>query len=1619
MNHKPEKNSISSPSEIEKKIRSLRKSKRLKEIDELVRNACKKLDPVMTVLLDNNKNYDHYLTKQEYENVLTASTIIKEVIEIFESSGMKTDIKYLDFELERINLNVNKKGNIFVDTIMLIQLIDLYNILENIKIFVEKIRSSSGINSIVQTTESLTSFDVEEELSDVSDPNKFTLMLTEDDQSIIDMLNQEYFVFPSTTEVDNREKPSDINNVQSANKVVIKCIYNLQEVSKYLGIEKKDVYTVCSRAEVEDVHPHTSERRHSPVHKAKEDTVVVGNKCSCADCMKSRTDGEECEDDKIIICIKGRNQDEGDVKIVIRQCPDCKNSEGKDDSKKRAKPHPPTPDTQSQKSVKLDEKHPSESSKSYKSQPSAASSQHSQSVHDSDSEPHMNEPALGRTRSRESTRSEKSQKSVVIQDEPEYKSKISQPGDLRLAKSDRSVHSTRSSSPVTSIKSEQDQFKEEDKYEEERHAPEPKTETFIQHQAKYSNINLFETTNLCLKTETGQDLIISLTVTLQEFENKKLSLRDIFSEDEYANKGQQYPPDQYPPDQTMVVEDHFIPLERTKVCSSLDFDVTVEDSKMRDKGLKNKNAQIVVKLNDFGIDNLLRACRPAKCCRKSVLNEKMKKCMPYPPSLRSLPLDDSDYDVIHQSLQMSLQKVKNSTNLKKEYYVNHVNPVHTVMYFHIETADPMISSKIKNVKEYFVKEKLNYYINLVKDFKSNAREGIQNKNDNNLLGTYKTTKCCSKYVLNKEIKMLQLGKKHYENVMQISCKNHYSHGINNIHTVMYFQVETNLPGVPTKKRPINKCFVKQKLNYYINLAKDSGCNSKKSKSKYDVLYVDMRDKSDKNIKNEVVKKCSGESSTSRWTKFLNYDEIPIVSKQTVADQNDLFSPLTENQSSDKHLKTKRKTVPRSKIPVFQKHSPQKNGEAKTLETEIYCISLSSLPENKDLASRIMNGIKKSSTIETIEDNAEKLLKIKKDKPLYAQKSVGPSNYSMLSNRSVKHHKKKKKQYYLSRSKSETSLNIRSAQLKNRKNQTLKQKVTKTILDTNYVNSNQNILKSEDLTQLIINCFSELVYNMVSEKILNELRLENVIRNPINEKYCHVQVSTTGQSLMDMYDTAQKSTSASILEIKQYHLNTSFHDLKAKQSQSCIFFIGNNIKNSLICGDLAIQTSRIFGTNVQCQTSQTLVSYKKDLKPEVKRQKHKLFSAIYDGEALTGIPNSCDQLENFIVLFKSLESFTSEVFEKDLSLIDSVQSFESTRHSIHDSLSSSLLKLKETLERYEVVKKEIKQRENINPIEYFVYQMCACNRVQKKPSVVQRILSKTKGLFSSTQCNKRQKTWEPSMIRDTDICQHCGCNILKCHNKNANAAPLSACSCPSETKTEIIQDSKKYRQPCCKTEQNKPKKISRIACEHLAKIKSYVQCSVSSILKKDQLQPCTCPIKNGTDAKGSSNEISKTDQSHDTKDSSTQKCACQKCENFSEDGTCCCSHCQGCLDKSLEAKPNNNDAGILCKCSKEELEKSKSKNNNNAIVNYGIVTIDRDMDETKHENFEQLDTENVDNTNVVLDTVDSNVTSSFFNNDSNNTAAYYVIASPAMMSSLSLESANPFCQYLINMSPVNR
>lgn len=60
--------------------------------------------------------------------------------------------------------------------------------------------------------------------------------------------------------------------------------------------------------------------------------------------------------------------------------------------------------------------------------------------------------------------------------------------------------------------------------------------------------------------------------------------------------------------------------------------------------------------------------KPAKCCRKSCLNELPLPAQPYPVSLTSLRLDDNDIDIINKNIRICTKKQTNNNCIKPTCY---------------------------------------------------------------------------------------------------------------------------------------------------------------------------------------------------------------------------------------------------------------------------------------------------------------------------------------------------------------------------------------------------------------------------------------------------------------------------------------------------------------------------------------------------------------------------------------------------------------------------------------------------------------------------------------------------------------------------------------------------------------------------------------------------------------------------------------------------------------------------------------------------------------------------------------------------------------------------------------
>lgn len=116
-----------------------------KNITSRLNLARKKLLPVINKILktasENTSRLpyqtvkSYHLTIEQYKDAIWAANVLKEVDEILKFSKVKrlnSSVKPGNFSFDTKNIKVNKSGKIYVDTPILVQLIDLHNMLGDI-----------------------------------------------------------------------------------------------------------------------------------------------------------------------------------------------------------------------------------------------------------------------------------------------------------------------------------------------------------------------------------------------------------------------------------------------------------------------------------------------------------------------------------------------------------------------------------------------------------------------------------------------------------------------------------------------------------------------------------------------------------------------------------------------------------------------------------------------------------------------------------------------------------------------------------------------------------------------------------------------------------------------------------------------------------------------------------------------------------------------------------------------------------------------------------------------------------------------------------------------------------------------------------------------------------------------------------------------------------------------------------------------------------------------------------------------------------------------------------------------------------------------------------------------
>ncbi|KAG5882896.1 hypothetical protein JTB14_020165 [Gonioctena quinquepunctata] len=660
--------------------------------------AKKKLLPVINDVMKTAKengsrkpyplNKSYYLTVDQYQDAVWASQLLKEVDEMFKFNKSRKyftkTFKTHMFNLEHAKIKVNRHGKIHVDTSILVQLIELHNMLGKIIDYIQEMPPESQTEAQTETDnlskrQDDTSDTLDEKKHGSNENNgKQTKLTKKILTSLATPFSTNFVVMTaqspvskkySTTEatidhnIGTRKTKStsslmynegyQVTDAAGARRIIVRCMSDLDKVRHYLekgyvtGVPTLDRDSDDDQGTYKQQQPdsrHSVKERDRMYKKSpdREHTDMDDPKCFCADeCpadqpLEFTWRQEGGKNSQLVIFIKGKSEDDGDVHVVIKQCPECKKHD----------------------------------------QPIGLIKQRSESAI-----LHGKEP--------EDTCEESSSEDM---DKPQYKNinVIFNPNDP-------------SSSVVEGVTKKRKVAAE-----------------------KQSNIKLNETVNLNLHTNQGQDLVISLTVRPKFHKRVSiLHLKDILSESKVH-----IPPERDYAELVDKGEDPGILISRTKICSSLEFDVKTVNSRLRSTGIKHKNANTELKLNDIGVNNLLMASRPAKCGRKAILNETAMNCLPYSASLKSLPLEEGDAEVIDQSFNMSRLKCKHSNiyikDPKLSYAVEPINrkqgprEAHTKQIYFMHVVTPNNTPKRFSRTEQF----LSFYINLESDIEESVGKHI-------------------------------------------------------------------------------------------------------------------------------------------------------------------------------------------------------------------------------------------------------------------------------------------------------------------------------------------------------------------------------------------------------------------------------------------------------------------------------------------------------------------------------------------------------------------------------------------------------------------------------------------------------------------------------------------------------------------------------------------------------------------------------------------------------------------------------------------------------------------------------------------------------------------------------
>nr|CAH7761956.1 unnamed protein product [Callosobruchus chinensis] len=304
--------------------------------------AKKKLAPVIKNLMESaSGDSDHparpSMTVDEYSDAVWAAGILAEVEESLEKSKRKRYMKQprnlnTKFDFPTKGIKVNESGKVNIDTSVLVQLIELHQSLGTIINNINEERCDAD-NQVIKKEKKKNNII----LKVIDQPDEMQSLDTEDDR-ICNKLGKQIVVMAANVVTDKNPEEADTRKTKStgslydrlskssnvdsagAKKIIINCIADLDKVKEFLESDPERSGPASQKSVQKSQKSNSNSSQRGESSEEPQTATESGEGSSSA--QEILLEESDLNSSKIVICIKGQNEE--DLQIVIRQCPECK-----------------------------------------------------------------------------------------------------------------------------------------------------------------------------------------------------------------------------------------------------------------------------------------------------------------------------------------------------------------------------------------------------------------------------------------------------------------------------------------------------------------------------------------------------------------------------------------------------------------------------------------------------------------------------------------------------------------------------------------------------------------------------------------------------------------------------------------------------------------------------------------------------------------------------------------------------------------------------------------------------------------------------------------------------------------------------------------------------------------------------------------------------------------------------------------------------------------------------------------------------------------------------------------------------------------------------------------------